>query len=325
MTTSIIIPIYNVEAYLPKCLDSILVDNSYKEEVVCINDGSTDKSLTILEEYAAKFENVHIITQSNKGLSEARNTGLRAAKGEYVFFIDSDDWLAPNTLQKVIEKIDGEDVVYFNSKVYSEATCQIDFSYDIVARKHMDGQAYFAEACAEKRNMPCMCVWAGVYSRRFLINNDLWNEPGIYHEDNYFTPQVLLKTHNVSCVNDFLYIYRVRTNGNITATTKPKHIQDSLFIVRNLYAQFMAKQTISPIFLAYLANMYTDIICRAYDNHLPLWKWWRLNDSIRYYKCQNNSRQHKAAVLSIITTRLSYKYLTNNLPSLLRRFINRFM
>mgnify|MGYP003325880361 CR=1 FL=1 len=325
MTTSIIIPVYNVEAYLPKCLDSILVDNNYKEEVICVNDGSTDGSRTILEEYASKFANIRIITQLNKGLSVARNTGLRAAQGDYVFFIDSDDWVAPNTLQKVIEKIDGEDVVYFNSKVYSEAICQIGSCYDIEEWKHMDGQAYFAVACAEQRNMPCVCVWGGVYNRRFLIDNDLWNEPGIYHEDNYFTPQVLLKAHNVSCVNDFLYIYRVRTNGNITAATKPKHIKDLLFITRHLYKLFKDVKNINPSFFYYISGLHTDLICRSYDNHLPLWKWWRLNDSIHYYKSQNNSRQRKAAVLSMIMPRLSYKYLTDNLPSLLRRFINRFM
>ena len=162
MTTSIIIPVYNVEAYLPKCLDSILVDNQYEEEVICVNDGSTDGSLTILEKYAAKFANIRIITQSNKGLSEARNTGLRAAMGDYVFFVDSDDWIFPNTLTKLIDSIDGEDVIYFNSQVYQDATKQFDQPIDVSERKHLDGQAYFAVACAEQRNMPCVCVWGGI-------------------------------------------------------------------------------------------------------------------------------------------------------------------
>ena len=170
-----------------------------------------------------------------------------------------------------------------------------------------------------------MCVCGGVYNRRFLIDNHLWNEPGIYHEDNYFTPQVLMKAHDVSFVNDYVYTYRVRSNGNITATTKPKHIKDLLFIVRNLYIQFKAVKDINPAFMHYLAGTYTNLLCRAYDNHLPLWKWWHLKDSLYYYRCSGTARSRKSALLSLVTPRLSYKYLTDQLPSYVRRFINRFM
>ena len=91
MTLSIIIPVYNVESYLAQCLDSVLVDNNFTGQVICVNDGSTDGSLAILEQYAAKHDNIEIITQANAGLSAARNTGLNAANGDYVFFMDSDD------------------------------------------------------------------------------------------------------------------------------------------------------------------------------------------------------------------------------------------
>ena len=115
---SIIIPVYNVEVYLSKCLDSILVDNQFTGQVVCVNDGSTDGSSAILEEYAKRVESGEfrvesfvVINQPNAGLSEARNTGLRAAKGEYVLFIDSDDWINADVLSKLSSQINGEEVI----------------------------------------------------------------------------------------------------------------------------------------------------------------------------------------------------------------------
>ena len=86
---SIIIPVYNVEKYLAKCLDSILVGNAFTGQVICVNDGSIDGSAAILEEYAQKYPNIEIITQLNVGLSAARNAGIKAAKGEYICFFRS--------------------------------------------------------------------------------------------------------------------------------------------------------------------------------------------------------------------------------------------
>ena len=112
---SIIIPVYNVEKYLSKCLDSILVGNQFTGQVICVNDGSTDNSLNILEQYAKKYPNVEIITQPNAGLSAARNAGIKAAKGEYICFLDSDDYWEPNVLGGLMEQIERDklDVLRF--------------------------------------------------------------------------------------------------------------------------------------------------------------------------------------------------------------------
>lgn len=160
-TLSIIIPVYNVVPYIAQCLDSILIDNHFEGEVLCVNDGSTDDSLSVLKEYAARYGNVAIIDQKNKGLSEARNTGLRAAKGNYVAFIDSDDWLFPNTLDRILRHIDGEDVLYYNARKVYEDTGLMDGDKDIIERKHLSGPAYFAAIQGEPRNMPCVCVGGG--------------------------------------------------------------------------------------------------------------------------------------------------------------------
>ena len=138
-TLSIILPVYNVEAYIGKCLNSILIDNAFCGEVICVNDGSTDNSFSILQQYVLRYPNVQIVSQSNAGLSVARNVGLKRATGDYVFFIDSDDWIFPHTLQQIIEEIDGEDALYFNARKVYENTQKIDDNCDIVERRHFTG------------------------------------------------------------------------------------------------------------------------------------------------------------------------------------------
>ena len=95
---SIVVPVYNVEAYLEKCLDSLVNQNFDNYEVIIVNDGSTDKSKEIAQRYENKYSNVVLIDQKNKGLGGARNTGIEAVKGEYILFVDSDDYIHPDTL-----------------------------------------------------------------------------------------------------------------------------------------------------------------------------------------------------------------------------------
>lgn len=111
---SIIVPVYNVEKFLPQCLDS-LVNQTYRDiEIIGVNDGSTDGSLVILEQYAAKDERIKIISRKNRGASESRNESIEQAHGEWLMFVDSDDWLEPNTCERVMEVIGDADMVFFS-------------------------------------------------------------------------------------------------------------------------------------------------------------------------------------------------------------------
>lgn len=106
MFLSIIIPIYNKSAYLPDCMQSVLKQNIPPEqyEIICVDDGSTDDSLQVLEQYAAQNSNVHVFSKKNGGVSSARNLGLKYAAGDYVWFIDPDDFIAPNCLSTILKK-----------------------------------------------------------------------------------------------------------------------------------------------------------------------------------------------------------------------------
>lgn len=323
-TLSIVIPIYNVEKYLAKCLDSILVDNAFTGQVVCVNDGSTDGSLSILERYAANYPNIEIISQTNAGLSEARNTGLRAAKGDYVMFIDSDDWLFPNTLEKILDRIKGEDVIYFNGRRYFESKKEYQDEHPLIELMHVDGQGFFAEVMHTYRNIPWVCVVGAIYNRELLIENNLWNEPGIYHEDSYFTPQVLLCAKDVSCADIDVYVYRIR-EGSITDMVTCKHITDALWVNRNLYEIFAKHSMVDSAFYAYLTNMYITILWEAYSNHIVLHKLWSDEDNKIMSRGVFDVRSRKIAQLACISPRLAYMYGENKLPLILRRAINRFV
>ena len=120
---SVIIPIYNSEKWLRKCLDSVVLQTYENLEILCINDGSTDDSLAIMEEYAARDERIRVITQENKGLSGARNTGMAAMTGDYFTFIDSDDWLQLGAYQKFADIVRCEertiDIFLFNGMIWN--------------------------------------------------------------------------------------------------------------------------------------------------------------------------------------------------------------
>lgn len=321
---SIIIPVYNVEKYLRQCLDSVLADNSFIGQVICVNDGSTDGSLAILEQYAGEYPNIEIISQPNVGLSAARNAGLKHATGDYVFFPDSDDWIFPNAIDKIMSKIDGEDVLYFNARVFYEEKQCFGSEIDIPNIKNMNGQAYFAAIYGKPRNMPCVCVCGGVYLRSFLIDNHLCFEPGIYHEDNYFTPQVLLATPKVSSINEYVYAYRIR-KGSITAHVTEKHIKDLLFIARNLYAKYERKGNVTDVFYADVCDIYTNLILSAVINNITLNGIWKLSDCRIMLRCAQDTRHRKIAKLTYLSPNFAYQYMTDNLPSLLRRVVNRFL
>ena len=128
---SIIIPVYNTEAYLRRCLDSCLHQDLPMDqyEIIAVNDGSTDRSLEILKDYERQYTNIHVYSQENKRQGAARNYGLTKASGEYIWFVDADDWIANNCLRKLSLSLDGIDIFIFpgfwsdNENVYSKFCC----------------------------------------------------------------------------------------------------------------------------------------------------------------------------------------------------------
>lgn len=241
MKFSIVIPVYNVEPYLPECLDSVLNQTLSDWEAVCVNDGSTDNSSVVLEDYASKDSRFRVITQPNGGLSAARNTGMKAALGDYVLFLDSDDWLEPNALLVLSEHLNGEDVLCFSGRRFFEETNSFNLADELPEKVYDSGMDYYNENALALRDFAFVCVVLRVYKRTFLLKNNLWFKERIFHEDNLFTPLACYYAKSVHIVNRCLYNYRVR-NNSITTTADLKRKKDMMGIANELAAFFVPKQ-----------------------------------------------------------------------------------
>ena len=237
---TLIIPVYNVEPYLRACLDSVINQSFSDWEAVCVNDGSTDGSAAVLEEYALKDSRFKFFTQSNGGLSAARNKGLSEAKGEYVLFLDSDDWLEPNALEVLSENLDGEDILCFSGRRFFEETGKFNPSDVLPEKTYPSGMDYYNENALLQRDFAFVCVVLRAYKRSFLTDNELRFKEGILHEDNLFTPLACYHANKIRVVSACLYNYRVRANS-ITGTDDMRHLRDLMGIANDLAAFFTAR------------------------------------------------------------------------------------
>lgn len=312
MKFSIIIPVYNVEQYLADCLDSVLAqDYTGSYEVICINDGSTDSSLEILKQYANKNEIIKIIDQENKGLSGARNRGLKEAIGEYVFFLDSDDWIETNTLQTLSASIvANEDIIAFNGRRYFEDGRQEDEDEGIEEKK-MTGWEYYNKYALQSRKFHFVCVVLRLYRKDFLLKNKLFFEEDIYHEDNLFTPLACYNAKVVKAIPSTLYVYRIR-KGSITQTVGIKHLRDRMEVANQLSDFFIPKTDIDKsVVYREIAGAYfsifmpdkVDIYNREYDTIKSIISW------TSYKTVSTYPRHRRIYHLLRINVRLFHLYL----------------
>ena len=236
MKLSIIVPIYKVEQYLRKCIDSLLNQDLPREEyeIILVDDGSPDNCPAICEEYARAHDNVRVVHRENGGLSAARNSGIEEAQGQYVQFVDSDDYLEPNVLKTLVDKMDADqlDVLRFNYQNVNER--YEVFEPNKISKPFVD---YRDEACDgltflnERLGYGCY-AWQFIL-RRELLENCAFKE-GIYFEDMEWTPRLLLKASKVTSTDLMVYNYLMR-EGSITQSVdekkKRKVLDDRLSLI----------------------------------------------------------------------------------------------
>ena len=211
---SIIVPVYNVEKYLARCLDSLIAQSFYDIEILCINDGSTDGSLAILEEYAQKDDRIRIITKKNGGLSSARNVGIENARGAYICFIDSDDWIEPSTAEKCAIKMSGEvDLVCFGTELVNGGMNDNLFATLIQGGYHkikLIGQKTISEDVILKSTYTATNKLFKIelikkYSIRFM--------EGRLFEDDNFTIMYMVHCRSAYYLDEYFYHYIQRPNS----------------------------------------------------------------------------------------------------------------
>lgn len=249
---SVIIPVYNVEKYLKKCLDSIICQTYKNLEIICINDGSTDSSLEILQEYAQKDTRIKLINQENKGLGATRNIGLSVAEGGFVSFIDSDDWIDKDLYQNCIDKINqNTDVIVFGA-----------YTVNLKNNKTYKGQ-YSSKNFKNEFNILKLfniytVAWNKLYRKSFLLDNNIIFDTPKTGEDQTFFIKVVLNTKNICILKKDLYYYIKYRNGALSNRkdyTDISTINNTYRIVEYLKGKNVAENIKNKIITHYLLKV----------------------------------------------------------------------
>lgn len=257
---SVVIPVYNVEKYLAECVDSVLQQTYSDYEIILVDDGSTDSGGAMCDAYAARNSRIQVIHQRNGGLSAARNTGLNAARGEYIYFLDSDDYIEDCALAHLIELAEWEnaDVVFFDGYVFFDE-CEEDNSTSRYIRK----ETYQPETGREmllnllindeyRTAVPLM-----LFRRSYLLNNGICFEEGIIHEDELFTFLVYNADGKVAHCHEQLYARRVRPASIMTASGALRRYDSMLriyFVLSDLYRSGKAEGEAARMYLVRTAK-----------------------------------------------------------------------
>lgn len=245
---SIIVPIYNVEQYLKCCVESLCAQDFDDYEIVLVDDGSTDESGWVADQIAGKSDErrgksveIRVIHQENGGLSAARNTGIRAAKGNYICFVDSDDYWKPNVLGSLMAQVEREnlDILRFNYQNVRNVNGQyelfepnkvphiVDYSTDV-----LDGLTYLNE----RMGYACYAVLF-IIRRSLILTHNVWFTEGIYYEDTDWTPRILLSAKRVNSTSKTVYNYLYR-QGSISRSHDEsklrKVIEDKFKLIHSL-------------------------------------------------------------------------------------------
>ena len=206
---SVIIPVYNVRDYLPQCLDTLGTQAGDIMETILVNDGSTDNSLSICKEYAQRNSNAIIIDKENGGLSDARNAGTKAAKGDYIYYLDSDDWLAPNAIKTLVDYAIENDCEIVQGGFYY--VYDDHMLYDNKYKKSFVLDRHEAMLELIKNDYVKNFAWGKLY-RADLVKKYLFPK-GKYYEDSYWQHLIVHECKRYGIVPNPLYYYRQRSSG----------------------------------------------------------------------------------------------------------------
>lgn len=228
---SFIIPAYNIQAYISECIESVLRQKTNDFEIVIVDDGSTDKTADIADEYAKKYKNIKVIHQTNKGNAAAKNRGMREASGTWILFVDGDDILCDDCIahiEKKIEDMREDDILIFNySYLYEDESVVPEIGFDELAMKcNHEKYKYLL--------MPTI-LWGKVFSRRFLLGNKIILPEGKIYEDLAVLFIWLPLVNRIYSVNESLYLYRQHNQS----TTKNKDIDKMMNILDAIEHQYI--------------------------------------------------------------------------------------
>jgi len=234
---SVIVPIYNVEKYIKRCMDSLLKQSFDSYEIIAVNDGTPDKSMEYVYGLQEKYDNIVICERENGGLSAARNTGMARARGKYLLFCDSDDALEENCLSMVYEEAEFKNLdmlLYGAETIWEKETEKKENVYDRgnVIDKVLSGQKLLEEL-VNKGNYRAP-VWMCLIRRKMIVDNNLSFVEKILHEDELFTPIALMKAQRAEYRNWLIYKRYVREGSITTSDNMPQRLKSLAIVIKEL-------------------------------------------------------------------------------------------
>lgn len=310
---SYIIPLYNSATWLPKCLYSVLNQDISEDEVeiICVNDGSPDNSAAIAREIAKEHPCIIVIDQENQGPSGARNTGMRAATGKYLCFVDPDDFVEPNVYGGLIRQMEEEqlDMLRFNYQVVNE-------NYEVIPKRPFEYKFDYTpqlmtgtQFLSERLDIACN-IWRYIYRKSVIVDNNIWCFVGDYYDDTPWLPLVLMKTERMNICETVVYDYLERSDSLVNARS-PKAARrkiDGGFMLLELlleeannidnkavekwYKMMITHATISLMTLigVYQFDKHIDYLKRLHNFKIfPLAKYFADKKILRKIRCVNFS------------------------------------
>lgn len=266
-SVSIIVPVYNSEAYLNDCLDSITQQTLRNIEIICINDGSTDNSIKILKDYAEKDSRIAIIDKQNGGQASARNVGIKKASGEYIGFVDSDDWIDEHYFEKLyrVSKESKADMAMGDTKLFTtqhNKKVTISSIGKLINRIEKD----IVDNVVDKRTILTIGVVCDkLFLRAFINNNNIQFFEGLFWEDTAFAIMTIIEANKICLVRDTFYHYRIHTASTTGRAFADKKSFDIFGIMARLKVFFDTENIHA---LEGYRYYYNELLMAHYCSHL---------------------------------------------------------
>ncbi|MES5404992.1 glycosyltransferase [Streptococcus infantarius] len=263
---SVIIPVYNVEKYLERCIESILIQTWKNYEIILIDDGSTDNSSKICDDYAEKYHHISVIHKKNGGLSEARNIGIQYAQGDYVFFLDSDDWVLPTMFENLKDIIctKKHDIIHFHLKFYNRES-------DVFEERQSGEEEYSGiEALNQMLRQENISSYSTdkIYRTSLFLKNNIFFPVGAYYEDLGTIYKLFIVSKSVYYIDKVFYCYFLGNENSITKSWSEKKFQDMFRFYSDIYSVSLQLDKIDEqLVKIYYNNGLVDLLLKIYENH----------------------------------------------------------
>ena len=316
MKISIIVPVYKVEQYIDKCVNSLIHQTYENLEIILIDDGSPDNCPQICDEYAIIDERIKVIHKKNGGLSDARNVGLNNSTGEYALFVDSDDYIELDTVEKFVNIIGSKkpDIIVGNANRLINGE-RIPMNHKYINNTSMiSGKDYLKYEL--KNGTMHMVAWLNMYRVEFLNKNNFRFKVGLLHEDEHFTPRVFLNAEKVIATDIVFYNYLIREGSITTVENKVKNALHIIQICNEL------EEIYSQIDDLYLKRLLNDNLLTKYLNAFQIGGLYRQEyaDIIDKQFLNNKalSMKNKLKVLLFKFNSTLYYYINKTIKELFR-------